>query len=74
MESLRQPLLAGFPVAVPPTDEQQQITDHLDEQAAKIDSLIATTERFIELSRERRVALITAAISGQVAVPPAGAA
>ena len=41
---------------------------HLDEQTAKIDTLIAETERFIELARERRSALITAAVTGQIDV------
>ncbi len=66
MESLRRPLLAGFPVAVPPQDEQQRITEHLDEQTAKIDTLVAKTERFVELAIERRTALITAAVTGQL--------
>ncbi|MET7413171.1 restriction endonuclease subunit S [Streptomyces rubiginosohelvolus] len=68
MESLRRPLLAGFPVAVPPSDEQTRIVGYLDEQTAKIDQLIAETERFIELSQERRAALITAAVTGQLDV------
>ena len=41
---------------------------YLDEQTAKIDALIAETERFIELARERRAALITAAVTGQIDV------
>lgn len=48
--------------------EQRRIVDYLDEQTAKIDNLIAETERFIELSRERRSALITAAVTGQIDV------
>jgi type I restriction enzyme S subunit len=47
---------------------QQRIADHLDEQTAKIDGLIERTERFIELARERRAALITAAVTGQIDV------
>lgn len=39
-----------------------------------VDSLIAKTERFIELARERRTALITAAVTGQIDVLTAGAA
>jgi type I restriction enzyme, S subunit len=35
---------------------------------AKIDALIAETGRFIELSKERRAALITAAVTGQIDV------
>ncbi len=68
MESLRRPLLAGFPVAVPPGDEQTQIVEYLDEQTAKIDQLIAETERFIVVAQERRVALVTAAVTGQIDV------
>ena len=49
-------------------DEQRRIAAYLDEQTAKIDALIAETERFIELSRERRSALITAAVTGQIDV------
>ena len=44
------------------------IAAYLDEQTAKIDTLIAETERFIELARERRSALITAAVTGQIDV------
>lgn len=66
MESLRRPLLADFKVAIPPLDEQHRITDYLDEQTAKIDRLITESERFVELSRERRAALIAAAVTGQI--------
>jgi type I restriction enzyme, S subunit len=49
-------------------DEQRGIRAYLDEQTAQIDTLIAETERFIGLSRERRSALITAAVTGQIDV------
>lgn len=68
MESLRRPLLADFKVALPPLDEQRRITAYLDARTGKIDTLIAETERFIELARERRSALITAAVTGQIDV------
>jgi type I restriction enzyme S subunit len=55
-----------MPVVLPPLTEQRAIADYLDEQTAKIDGLIAETERFIELARERRSALITAAVTGQI--------
>lgn len=59
--------LMNMRVAAPTdVDEQRRIVAYLDEQAAKIDTLIAETERFIELSRERRTALITAAVTGQI--------
>jgi type I restriction enzyme S subunit len=57
-----------FKMPFPPLDEQKSIGAYLDEQTAKIDTLIAETERFIELARERRSALITAAVTGQIDV------
>ncbi|MCK9923351.1 restriction endonuclease subunit S [Frankia sp. AgPm24] len=57
-----------FKMPVPPPDEQRNIVAHLDEQTAKIDALIVETDRFIELARERRSALITAAVTGHVDV------
>lgn len=60
--------LKRFPIAHPPLDQQRRIAEYLDEQTEKIDTLIAETERFIELSRERRSALITAAVTGQIDV------
>ncbi|MGV0770744.1 restriction endonuclease subunit S [Mycobacterium syngnathidarum] len=68
MESLRRPVLADFVVALPSIDEQAEIVAYLDEQTSKIDTLIAETQRFIELARERRSALITAAVTGQIDV------
>ncbi|MFD7732239.1 restriction endonuclease subunit S [Kitasatospora phosalacinea] len=55
-------------VAIPPINEQRRIALHLDEQTLNTDTLIAETERFIELARERRSALITAAVTGQIDV------
>lgn len=60
--------LGNLPVSCPALDMQRRVVAHLDEQTSKIDKLIAETERFIELSRERRSALITAAVSGQIDV------
>lgn len=58
-----------MPVLLPPVDEQAEIAKHLDQKTAKIDALIAKAERFIELSKERRSALITAAVTGQLEIP-----
>ncbi|OBB87549.1 restriction endonuclease subunit S [Mycolicibacterium peregrinum] len=60
--------LKRFRVAHPPLVEQRRIATHLSEQTSKIDTLIAETEQFIELARERRSALITAAVTGQIDV------
>lgn len=58
--------LRALQVPVPPMAEQQAIADHLDRETAKIDALIAKAERFVEVARERRSSLITAAVTGQL--------
>lgn len=60
--------LRAFEMHYPKLDEQRKITAYLDDQTAKSDTLIAETEMFVELSRERRAALITAAVTGQIDV------
>ncbi|WP_135029286.1 restriction endonuclease subunit S [Micrococcus flavus] len=56
-------------VPAPPLPEQRAIANQLDRETAKIDALIAKAERFIELAQERRAALITAAVTGQLEIP-----
>lgn len=60
--------LKQFRLAAPPLDEQSRAAEYLADQTAKIDALIAETERFIELSKERRAALVTAVVTGQIDV------
>lgn len=67
-KTIYQPVAAAISVLVPPAKEQREIVDYIDERTAKIDLLTAKAERFIELTKERRTALITAAVSGQIDV------
>jgi type I restriction enzyme S subunit len=55
-------------IDLPSLEEQRSTITYLDKQTAKIDTLIAETDRFIELARERRAALITAAVTGEIDV------
>lgn len=71
--NVRLPVLRSTPIWLPSLDEQRRIASYLDEQTAKIDTLITETERFIELARERRSALITAAVTGQIDAPESAA-
>jgi type I restriction enzyme S subunit len=50
-------------------EDQAHAVAALDVATARIDSLITKAERFIELSKERRAALITAAVTGQLQIP-----
>jgi type I restriction enzyme S subunit len=68
MQKISQRDIRELQISLPSIDEQRRVVAYLDEQTAKIDTLIAETERFIELSRERRSALITAAVTGQIDV------
>jgi type I restriction enzyme S subunit len=52
----------------PPGSEQQLIVSHIHEETSKIDALRAATERTIALLKERRSALIAAAVTGQIDV------
>lgn len=56
---------------VPPLDEQQQIVEHISAETTKIDRLRAGTEHSITLLKERRSALIAAAVTGQIDIPEA---
>lgn len=60
--------LAAMPMMIPPSDVQRKIADGLDEQTAKIDALIAKAQEHISYAKERRAALITAAVTGQINV------
>ncbi|MEU8238520.1 restriction endonuclease subunit S [Actinoplanes missouriensis] len=68
MLNVSQSDIINLPMPVPPLDDQRRALSRLDEQTAKIDALMTETEQFIELARERRVALITAAVTGQIDV------
>ncbi len=51
---------------VPPLDEQQAIVKHVQTETQKLDALAGATERTIALLQERRSALISEAVTGQL--------
>jgi type I restriction enzyme S subunit len=53
---------------LPPQFEQRAIVEHIARETAKLDALRAATERTIALLKERRSALIAAAVTGQIDV------
>lgn len=65
---VQQPDLNNLPIPIPPLAEQQSIAERIDTQTIQIDAMIAETEVLIDLARERRSALITAAVTGQIDV------
>ena len=53
-------------VDLPDIDTQKTIADFLDRETTRIDSLVSKTHRSIELLKEKRSTLITAAVTGQI--------
>ena len=60
--------ISNFILPLPPLEEQKQITAFLDKEMTKIDILIEKCETAIELLKERRTALISAAVTGKIDV------
>jgi len=58
--------LMELAVPLPCKEEQSLILDGLHSQAAQLNALVSKTERSIALLKERRAALITAAVTGQI--------
>ena len=58
--------IGSIPILLPPLLEQDAIASHLDYETSRMDTLITKTELSIELLKERRSALITAAVTGQI--------
>ena len=65
---LNQQRMGDVTVLVPPLAEQQAIVEHIVRETAKLDAVRAATERTIALLKERRSALIAAAVTGQLDV------
>lgn len=67
-KTIYQATAASLSIPVPPLEEQKFIVVHLLEAMHEIDALLAKAEQLIVLVRERRSALITAAVTGQIDV------
>jgi type I restriction enzyme S subunit len=57
-----------LPIALPPLKEQEGIVSYIANWTARMDGMRAATERTIALLKERRSALIAAAVTGQIDV------
>lgn len=63
---IKWPHLRVIPVSMPSLNEQNYLVERLETEGARIAQLIAKTERSIELLKEKRAALITAAVTGKI--------
>lgn len=62
------PSLANTSIAIPPIDEQKTITNYLSAATINIDLLIQETDKSIDLLKEHRTSLISAAVTGKIDV------
>jgi len=58
----------NYRIPLPPLTEQQQIVKHLDAEWTRIDALSKQVRKSIDLLREYRTALISAAVTGKIDV------
>jgi len=61
-------VIGGFNCPVPSIEEQKGIAARLNLECAKIDTIIAKAQQAIELQKEHRTALISAAVTGKIDV------
>lgn len=64
--NLPQSALMGFRAFLPPKAEQEELIIKVDKHVSSIESLIRLSAESIRLLQERRSALITAAVTGQI--------
>ncbi|AMM31008.1 Type I restriction enzyme S subunit [Sinomonas atrocyanea] len=61
-------VIGNLSIPLPPLEEQAEIAAYLDRETAEIDAVIADAKEAIEVSKERRAALISAAVTGKIDV------
>ncbi len=71
--NLNAEIVRNHRIACPPLQEQNAINEGIVTQSGKIDALRSATERTIALLKERRAALIAAAVTGHLGIPEAAA-
>ena len=68
MPKVNRESLAGAVLWFPSLEEQDAIIDHISSSVAKIDLIVAKAKQMIGTLRERRAALISAAVTGKIDV------
>ena len=68
MQNLNTSIIGRIPIVVPPVVDQDAIAGFLDRETARIDALVAKVRDAIERLKERRAALISAAVTGKIDV------
>jgi len=66
VDSLRMPVFQNFYFSFPSKQDQKRIICYIEEKSAKLDALVAKVERAVDLLKEYRIALISAAVTGKI--------
>jgi len=68
IKTIGMPEVRTIQTPVPPLDEQKRIIDWVDAERQKIETLMRETEKALGILMERRSALVSAAVTGQIDV------
>ena len=68
MQNIAQSVLLNLPIPTPPPQEQKEICGYIKSKCDQIEELTSEAKRSIFLLQERRSALISAAVTGQIDV------
>ncbi len=69
MQNISQEILANLWIPVPPVEEQYEIVTHIKGRHTHLGNLEVAARKTVELLHERRIALISAAITGHIRIP-----
>ncbi len=65
-KTIYMPDIEAFRMPLPSEEQQKLIVQYVGDELQRFDTLVAKTQRSIDLLRERRAAFITAAVTGQI--------
>ena len=68
LSTIYMPDIQSLRFVLPPRNEQAEIVNYVRKMAGEFDTLTAEAQRAIDLLQERRTALISAAVTGQINV------
>ncbi len=72
-KTIYMPDIKSIRIPLPPLEEQRQIVTRTWDEIRRIDDVVDRLDSQVQLLREHRQALITAAVTGEVDVPPRSA-
>lgn len=69
MQNISQEILANLWITLPPVTEQYEIVNHIKDKHDHLGNLELAAKETVKLLYERRVALISTAVTGQIRIP-----